>query len=413
MEKSYKLTGLHIIDPVSGREFMGSLSVKNGRFCENAEHEIDCNGLYAAPGLVDMHVHLREPGQTEKEDIASGCLAAAAGGVTSLACMANTVPPTDTSDRVRFIAERASGMPAHVYPIACVTENMAGGHLTDISALKAAGAVAFSDDGRPVGNAQLMLDAMRTGELIIAHSEDASLTDGRAVNEGPVSEKLGLPGRPAAAEEYMVARDALLALSSGMRVHIAHVSTARSVEIIRRAKSEGARITCETAPHYFTFTENDVERLGTAGKMFPPLRTEHDRRAIVKGLADGTIDAIATDHAPHTQAEKALDMVSAPGGVVGLETSLSASLTVLCEYMSIPEIFRRLSLAPARLLGIEGGTLESGARADFVIFDPNERYVCDPSKFRSKGRSTPFAGKTLRGVVKATFLDGKMVYGTL
>lgn len=411
MENSFKLTNLHIVDPVSGTVRAGSLCVSGGRFAENAENGIDCGGLYAAPGLVDMHVHLREPGQTQKEDIASGCAAAAAGGVTSVACMANTVPPTDTPERVRFILEKARGASARVYPIACVTAGMEGARLTDFAALRAAGAVAFSDDGRPVGNAALMLEALESGEFVIAHSEDASLTDGRAVNAGRIAEILGVPGRPAAAEEYMVARDAMLAMTAGARVHIAHVSTAGSVEIIRRAKAAGARITCETAPHYFTFTENDVPRLGTDGKMYPPLRTERDRLAIIEGLRDGTIDAIATDHAPHTAEEKALGIADAPGGVVGLETSLAASLTALGGVLTLPELFRLLSLNPARLLGIEAGTLEIGAPADLVLFDPEETFVCDPAVFRSKGRSTPFAGMTLRGAVKATYLGGVPVFG--
>ncbi len=411
MENSFKLTDLHIVDPVSGKIREGSLCVRDGRFAADSDGaEISCAGLYAAPGLVDMHVHLREPGQTQKEDIASGCAAAAAGGVTSLACMANTVPPTDTPDRVRFILERARGASARVYPIACVTEGMAGKSLTDFASLREAGAIAFSDDGKPVGTAELMLRALETGELVIAHSEDASLTDGRAVNAGPVAEKLGVPGRPAVAEEYMIARDAMLALTVGARVHIAHVSTAGSVEMIRRAKAAGARISCETAPHYFTFTENDVPRLGTDGKMYPPLRTERDRLAIIEGLRDGTIDAVATDHAPHTAEEKALGLAAAPGGIVGLETSLAASLTALGGVLTLPQIFRLLSLNPARLLGIGAGTLEEGAPADFVLFDPEKTFVCDPSAFRSKGRSTPFAGMTLRGAVKATYLGGVPVF---
>ena len=408
---SFRLKNVRVVDPERGETREGELCVRGGVFAAETDGPaIDCGGLCAAPGLVDMHVHLREPGQTEKEDIASGCTAAAAGGVTTVACMANTTPPTDAPERVKFILGRAEGMPARVLPIACVTEGMAGERLTDFAALREAGAAAFSDDGRPVTNAALMLAALQTGELIIAHSEDASLTDGRAINAGPVADKLGLPGRPACAEEYMVARDALLALATGGRVHIAHVSTALSVDIIRRAKAAGARISCETAPHYFTFTEDDVLRLGTDAKMFPPLRTARDREAIIEGLADGTIDAVATDHAPHTAAEKALGLEKAPGGVVGLETSLAASITALGGRMSLPEIFRRLSYTPARLLGIDGGSLAPGARADIVLFDPEEAFTVDPAKFRSKGRSTPFRGMTLRGAVKATYLAGKLVY---
>ena len=412
MENAFKLVNVIVVDPERGEVRPGEVCVRDGRIAEGLEGcpELDCGGLCAAPGLVDMHVHLREPGQTEKEDIASGCAAAAAGGVTTVACMANVTPPTDTPERVKYILARAEGAPARVLPVACVTEGMAGERLTDFAALKAAGAAAFSDDGRPIGNAALMLAALETGELIIAHSEDASLTDGRAVNAGPVADKLGLPGRPACAEEYMVARDALLALTSGGRVHIAHISTALSVDIVRRAKAAGARITCETAPHYFTFTEEDVLRLGTDGKMFPPLRTARDREAIIEGLADGTIDCIATDHAPHTAAEKALGLEKAPGGVVGLETSLAASLTALVGRMSLPEIVKKLSTAPARILGIDGGSLAPGARADIVLFDPEETFTVDPARFKSKGRSTPFAGMTLRGAVKATYLEGRLVY---
>ena len=407
------------VDPALKTASRRDIYVDNGVFAAEpiaGAAELDASGLVAAPAFFDMHVHFREPGQTDKEDIASGSAAAAAGGAARVLCMANTIPPIDSPELVSAVIQKSKSAPVRVYQAAAVTKGLLGRELTDFAALKKAGAAALSDDGRPITDAALMLEALRRANeldmLIIAHSEDSSLTDGKAINLGAVSERLGISGRPAFAEEYMVARDAMLASLAGARVHIAHVSTARSVEIIRRAKAEGVRISCETAPHYFSFTEDVVAELGSAAKMYPPLRTEKDRLAVIAGLRDGTIDCIATDHAPHTRAEKALDLEAAPAGVVGLETLLSASLSALYRggALTLPKLMEKLSLAPARLLGLPGGSLAPGNPADLVLFDPREEYRVDTSLFLSKGRSTPFSGKKLSGLVMMTLRAGRIIY---
>lgn len=377
---------------------------------------IDASGLTAAPGLVDMHVHLREPGYEYKEDISSGAMAAAAGGVTSVACMANTMPVTDSVEAVEYILKRAKESAVNVFPIAAVTYGQKGEKLTDFAALKSAGAVAFSDDGVPVSDAGLMREAMicanKLDMTVITHSEDAGMTDGRALNEGKISRELSLSGRPASAEEIMIARDVIFALETGARVHIAHVSTARSVEIIRLAKRAGARVTCETCPQYFILTEDEVLRQGALARVNPPLRTQKDVEGIIEGICDGTIDAIATDHAPHSTEEKARGLTKAPSGMIGLETSLALTFTYLVKSGHVREkkALRLLSAAPAEILGLNKGTVDIGADADIVLFDKNEKWRVEPEHFRSKARNTPFAGYELFGKVKYTVCAGKIVY---
>ena len=373
---------------------------------------IDASGLIVAPGLVDMHVHFRDPGLVYKEDIFTGAQAAAAGGVTTCACMPNTSPVADNPEVIKYIIDKGKNAQIKVLPCGAITVGQKGRELTDFVALKAAGAVALSDDGMPVQSSELMRRAMQSaqknGVLIISHCEDAEMVQNFAVNEGTVSRELGIPGRPAIAEEIMVARDAMLAAETGASVHIAHVSSARSVEIIRRAKHEGVAITAETAPQYFALTEKEVLRKGTLARVNPPLRKKDDVGAIIEGLIDGTLDVIATDHAPHSPAEKSLPLSDALSGMIGLETSLALALTFLYHTgeLELGEIIKLMSVNPARILGIDAGRLIAGAEADIVIFDPYEEWIVNPEDFKSKARNTPFAGMPLRGKVKHTIARG-------
>ena len=377
---------------------------------------IDAKGLVVAPGLVDMHVHFRDPGYEFKEDIMTGAHAAAAGGVTTCCCMPNTLPVGDRAEIIRYIVEKASSAPVRVLPVGAVTFKQKGSRLTSFNALAKAGAIAFSNDGLPIQNAavlrKVLLKAKLNDYLIISHCEDDDLAKNYAVNEGPVSEQLGLPGRPAIAEDLMVARDVMLAAETGARLHVAHVSTAGAVDIIRKAKKAGARVTAETCPQYFTITEDEVLRQGTMARVNPPLRTWHDVEAIKKGLDDGTIDVIATDHAPHSSLEKELSLSDAPSGMIGLETSLALTLTFLYhkKRLGLDSVIKLMSTNPAKILGIEAGELEVGRSADIVLFDPNEEWVVDTSKFKSKASNSPFNGMKLRGKVKYTICDGKIVF---
>ena len=377
---------------------------------------IAASGCVAAPGLVDMHVHFRDPGMEYKEDILTGAAAAAAGGVTTCCCMPNTLPVADNADVIEYIIKKAKNAPVTVLPYGAVTHGQNGSELTDFNALKLAGAAGLSDDGNPVQSADVMRRAMRLAHdadmLLISHCEDADLVRDFAVNEGRVSAELGLRGRPAIAEEIMVARDVMLAAETGARVHIAHVSTARSVEIIRRAKEAGIRITAETCPQYFTLTEDEIARQGPLARVNPPLRTRQDVDAIITGLADGTIDVIATDHAPHSAEEKSKPLEQAPSGMIGLETSLGLALTFLYHTgkLSMEKLVQLMSANPARILGLEAGVFAEGAVADIVIFAPDEEWTVDPSNFKSKARNTVFAGLKLRGKVKYTVSRGEVVY---
>ena len=413
-----------VVHPVTGAVLLQDILAENGRI-SLMEHGLDCetdqvvdaSGLMVAPGLVDMHVHFRDPGLTYKEDIISGCAAAARGGVTSVACMANTSPAVDCPEQVAYVYDRAAqANGVQVYPVAALSVGLRGEEPTDIEALKKAGAIALSDDGCNVDNANLMRDTLiRARQLdmpVLCHCEDTSMVAGRAVNEGSVSRQLWLEGRPAIAEEIMVMRDAMLAEETGSRVHICHVSTARSVEIIRKMKKKGVSITCETCPQYFTLTEDEVLRLGSLARVNPPLRTQKDVQGIIAGLRDGTIDVIATDHAPHSVEEKTRPLSRAPSGMIGLETSLAITLTQLYHTgkMELPDIIRRMSTNPADLLRLPRGHMSLGATADLIVFDPDEEWTVDPHRFASKARNTPFAGWTVKGRVKYTIVKGQVIY---
>lgn len=413
-----------LVDPVGGIGGIMDILIEDGKLAvigsdlrEQDAQVIDARGLTVCAGLVDMHVHLREPGLEYKEDISTGTAAAARGGITSVACMPNTKPAVDSPEQVRYVLRRAAeSCGVRVWPIGAVTVGEKGETLTDGQALKEAGAVALSDDGMPIQNANLMRDALirakRLGLTILSHCEDADMVRNYAVNEGRVSRALNLPGRPAIAEELMVMRDAMLSEETGAAVHICHISTAGSVDIVRQFKKKGVHITCETCPQYFTLTEDEVLNQGTMARVNPPLRTRQDVEAIIAGLKDGTIDAIATDHAPHSAQEKAKPLAEAPSGMVGLETSLGATLTALYHTgeMDLSDILKKMTFNPACILGIPKGRLSLGGEADFTIFDPNETWTVDPEQFASKGRNTPFAGRELKGKVKYTIVGGKIVY---
>ena len=414
-----------LVFPVTGTVVLQDVLVENGVISlmergldpEGCDRVIDASGLMVAPGLVDMHVHLRDPGLTYKEDILTGCAAAARGGVTAMACMANTSPAVDCPEQVEYVLNRArQGCGVEVYPIAAVSKGLRGEEPTDAEALKDAGAVALSDDGNNVDNANLMRDVLiraRGLDLpVLCHCEDTTMVAGRAVNEGSVSRQLWLEGRPAIAEEIMVMRDAMLAEETGAHVHICHVSTAKSVDIIRRMKKRGVRLTCETCPQYFTLTEDEVLTQGAMARVNPPLRTRNDVAGIVAGLRDGTIDVIATDHAPHSAEEKARSLTRAPSGMIGLETSLAIALTQLyhTRRMDLPAIIKRMSTTPADILRLPRGRMSLGAQADLVLFDPDEEWTVDPEQFASKARNTPFAGRKVKGKVKYTIVGGEIIY---
>lgn len=413
-----------IVHPVTGAVMLQDLYSEDGKISllergldMEADQVINAAGLVVCPGLVDMHVHLRDPGLTYKEDILTGSAAAARGGVTSLACMANTVPTVDCPEQVAYVLEKAKqGSGVQIFPIAALSRGLKGEELTDAEALKQAGAIALSDDGSNVDNANLMRDALicarRVDLPVLCHCEDTSMVEGRAVNEGSVSRQLWLEGRPAIAEEIMVMRDAMLAEETGAHVHICHVSTARSVDIIRRMKKKGVNLTCETCPQYFTLTEDEVLSKGALARVNPPLRTALDVKGIIAGLKDGTIDVIATDHAPHSAEEKDRPLTRAPSGMVGLETSLAITLTELyhTRKMALPAIIRRMATNPSDILHLPKGRMAMGMDADLTIFDPDEEWVIDPEQFASKSRNTPFAGRTVKGKVKYTIVKGRVIY---
>ncbi len=418
--------GGKVIDSVEHTVSRRDIAIENGVIAsmENGLSElaadgdevrvIDATGLLIAPGLFDMHCHLREPGFEYKEDIESGTRAAAKGGFTSVACMPNLRPVTDGEDALLYLKKRAEEKGAvRVFPIAAITKSSAGAELTDIRRLAECGAVAVSDDGRPVMDASVMKRAMllakECGIPVISHCEDMPLTGRGVMNEGEVSRRLGVPGIPGSSEEVMVAREIVLALETGTAVHIAHVSTKTSVALVRFAKAAGARVTCETCPHYFSLTDGLVEEIGALAKVNPPLRTAQDAEAVIEGLLDGTIDAIATDHAPHAMDEKK-DLLSASSGFSGFETALSAAVTYLGDKMELCRIIEKMTVNPARILNIDKGEIREGKTADLTIFDPDGEWTVRRSEFLSKGKNTPYEGRTLKGLVRYTIIAGKVVY---
>ena len=392
----------------------GVFSQVGGKAGASADDQvIDADGLCAFPGLVDMHVHLRDPGQTHKEDVISGCAAAAAGGVTSLVCMPNTVPAVDSPATVDYIVNQSRQTGIHVYPAAAITYGLAGKGCCDYEALRAAGAAAISDDGRPVENDKMLLCALKEGKRlglpVLCHCEDLKQAAGGKVHEGRASELLGVKGMSSASEYQDIERTIALAGSVDAPVHICHVSTKESIEIIRRAKARGVKVTCETAPHYFVYTCEKVLGRDADYRMNPPLREEADRLAVIEGLLDGTIDAIATDHAPHSPEEKA-DFVKAPNGVIGMETSLAATLTFMSDRLTHSDVAKLMSYNPAKIMGIPGGEIKVGAPADLTLVDPGEKWTVDPQNLHGRSKNAVFKGETLTGRVKATFCGGKKVY---
>lgn len=411
-----------VINPVSREMKKMDILVEDGIIKEigtldaNCDEEIlDVDGLVIAPGLIDTHVHFRDPGLTYKEDIHTGSLAAAKGGFTSVVCMANTAPVVDSVETLTDILTRAKDEKIRIYQAAAVTMGFKGKESTPMEDLKAAGACGFTDDGIPIVDGKLCFDSMKkAAELdmpISLHEEDPAFISENGINHGEASEFLGIYGSPAIAEESMVARDCMLALRSGAHVVIQHISSGNSVEMVRAAKKLGAHIHAEATPHHFTLTEEAVKKHGSLAKMNPPLRTEADRLAIIKGLKDGTIDLIATDHAPHSAEEKAkTPMHTAPSGIIGLETSLSLGITSLVKpgHLTLPELIEKMTCNPAELYHLPGGRMEIGAPADFVIFNENETWT--PTEYLSKSNNTPFTGMELYGKIHYTICDGEIVY---
>ena len=388
------------------------------KFCRDwpdaAGRSIDGSRLTALPGLFDMHVHLRDPGQTHKEDIFTGAAAALAGGVTGVACMPNTTPAIDSVDTVRYICEKASHTGVEVHPVGCITKGLKGEEMCDYAALKEAGICAISDDGRPVECAETMrkalIQAAELGIPVISHCEDLSIIDGGIVNRGKVSETLGVKGMDRASEDYITAREIILAASANVPIHIAHVSTYGSVEIIRHAKAQGVKVTCETCPHYFLMTEDAVLSGDADYRMNPPLRTEKDRKAVLEGVLDGTIDCIVTDHAPHAPEEKA-DFYHAPNGVIGMETSLAASLKLVhAGMLTLPQLVEKMAENPRRILGLPQHKLAVGEPADITLVDLDYHWIVDPEKMHSKAKNVIWKGKTLVGKPVYTITDGVIRY---
>lgn len=418
---SILIKNVRIIDPEAETVKAGSIFIRDGVFADPSEADdsaeiIDGEGLSAAPGLVDLHVHLRDPGQTDKEDILTGCKAAAAGGVTSLLAMPNTIPTVDSPETVRYILDKARSADAHVYVVGAITKGLKSEKPTDIDELYQAGISALSDDGRPVENTVMMVEAMKKAAKlhipVTAHCEDPYLAGGK-VNEGRISEQLSVKGMPRAAEDAGTAREIALAAAYDVPIHICHVSTYTSADMIRDAKKRGIRVTAETAPHYLMLTEDELLKRDADYRMNPPLRTERDRKAMIEALLDGTIDAVATDHAPHTPMEKA-DFDSAPNGSIGMETSFAASYTVLVKsgLMTETDLIRKMSFNPAKILNINAGTLSAGAPADLMLYK-EEDWTVDPAKLHGKSKNTPFKGLTLSAKVRLTICGGKIVYNEI
>lgn len=410
-----------IIDPATQKSGKFDIRIENGVIRQIAAdlpvadsgEMIDAEGLTVAPGLVDTHIHFRDPGFTYKEDLHTGALAAAKGGFTSVICMANTSPVVDSVPVLSDILERAKAEKIRIYQAAAVSCSLKGEEMTDMAMLKDAGACGFTDDGIPLKNAAFLYEAMEQAKKldvpISLHEEDPAFIKNNGINHGPVSDRLGIYGSPSIAEESLVARDCMLALRSGAHTVIQHISSGRSVELVRMFKSLGANLHAEATPHHFTLTDEAVLKYGTLAKMNPPLRTEADRQAIIAGLADGTIDIIATDHAPHSKEEKERSITAAPSGIIGLETSLALGITSLVRpgHLSMMQLLEKMTVNPANLYHLPAGRLEEGAPADLVLFDPEEKWT--PTEYASKSSNSPFTGWDLYGKVKMTICGGEIL----
>lgn len=413
-----------VINPETKETFKADLLLEDGMIrtidttcsltATDTDTVIDAEGLVVSPGLIDTHVHFRDPGFTYKEDIHTGALASAKGGFTSVICMANTSPTIDSLSVLKDVLERASKEAINIYQAASVSYGLKGEKLTDMDALKEAGACGFTDDGIPLLDAKFCYEAMEKAAAldvpISLHEEDPAFITNNGINRGEVSEKLGIGGSPAIAEEVLTARDCMLALHTGADLVIQHISSGNSVALVRNAKAMGAHVHAESTPHHFTLNHEAVLKYGTLAKMNPPLRTEKDRLEIIEGLKDGTIDLIATDHAPHSMEEKSKELTSAPSGIIGLETSLSLGITSLVEpgHLTLPELLEKMTINPAKLYKLPAGRMEINTPGDLVIFDPKEEWT--PNDFASKSCNTPFKGVTLKGKIHYTICGGKVVY---
>lgn len=413
-----------LIDPASDTERLVDLRITDGLIQtladagtltpENGEDELDAAGLMISPGLVDTHIHFRDPGFTYKEDLHTGSLAAAAGGFTSVICMANTSPVIDSVPVLKELMEREALEDIHIFQAAAVSCGLKGEEMTSMKELASAGACGFTDDGIPLKNAAFLYKAMEEAKAldlpISLHEEDPAFIETNGINHGPVSDALGIYGSPSIAEESLVARDCLLALRSGAQVVIQHISSGQSVELVRTFKAMGANLHAEATPHHFTLTDEAVLKYGSLAKMNPPLRTEKDRLAIIEGLKDGTIDLIATDHAPHSTEEKSRPITQTPSGIIGLETSLALGITSLVRpgHLTLSQLIEKMTINPANLYHLPCGSVTEGKAADLVLFDPNEKWI--PETYASKSSNSPFTGWELYGKVKYTICDGKIVY---
>jgi len=416
------ITKGRVVDPASGRNETADVRIEDGRVAEigaklKGDTVIDAEGCVVCPGLVDIHVHFREPGQESKEDIGSGSRAAAKGGFTTVVTMANTEPRIDNAGMIEFVHRRSrENAVIHIRPAACATKGMLGEELTEMAELKAVGAVAVTDDGKDIRSSAIMRRVLEyarmTGLPYFAHCEDEDLAEGGAMNEGFTATTLGIPGIPKAAEEIRIERNVRLAALTGAHVHLQHVTSAGGVEIVRRAKAAGWPVTAETCPHYWMLTDEAVKSFDTNAKMNPPLREEADRLAIIDAVRDGVFDCLATDHAPHTPTEKAVEFINAPFGILGLETALALTVTGLVAPGHIP-LETALALwtcQAAKICGLEAGTLEAGGPADVCIFNPEETWTVDAGSFASKSRNSPFMGTEVQGRVRYTICNGNVVY---
>lgn len=411
-----------LIDPMSRKNEVCNILidediiVKIGSSIDDSEVDevIDAEGRIVSPGLIDVHVHLRDPGLTYKEDFLTGSKAAARGGFTTVVCMANTNPPVDNVDIMEYVLNEEKKVKINVLQTAAVTIGLSGTELTDMKTLEEMGAVGFTDDGFTITNSKVVFEAMEMAKKldvpISFHEEDQAFIVNSGINEGKISKKLGIQGAHHVAEDTMVARDCIMALETGAKVNIQHVSSGAAVDIIRYVKSKGTDVFAESSPHHFTLTEKDVLKYRSNAKMNPPLRTEEDRMKIIQGLKDGTIDIIATDHAPHSEEEKNRDFLKAPSGIIGLETALALGITILVKnnYLTLSELLEKMTINPAKLYNLSSGRIYEGAKADLTIFDPEEKWIVD--KFYSKSKNSPFIGWELQGKVKYTICRGKIVY---